>query len=110
MLERWLKNSYIKKFWVEHDVLLSEIKDNLISDEWINYYIVEHGSPIGFVQFYETNKTSVGVFNPLAIESVAIDFMIGEESFLNKGLGHLIVEEIVGMIKSIGKYKYNMAL
>ena len=106
LLERWLKNSYIKKVWVEHDVLLSEIKDNLISDEWINYYIVEHGSPIGFVQFYETNKSPVGVFNPLAIESVAIDFMIGEESFLNKGLGHLIVEEIVGMIKSIGKYKY----
>ena len=79
LLGRWLKNSYIKKFWVEHEELISYVKDNLFYNEWINYYIVEHGKPIGFVQFYETYKSPVGSFNPLNSESVAIDFMIGEE-------------------------------
>jgi len=106
LLGNWLKKSYVKKFWVEHEILLSDVRDNLTCSDWINYFIVEHGQPIGFVQYFETYISPVGSFNPSVSESVGIDFMIGEESFLNKGLGFLIVEELVEMIKAIGKYKY----
>lgn len=109
MLTKWLEKGYIKNFWGDPQEWIAEIKENFLYCDWIHYYIVEYGQPIGFVQYYETSKAPFGTMKASQIENVGIDYMIGEESFLNKGFGNLIIMKLIEQIKALGKYKYIIA-
>jgi GNAT superfamily N-acetyltransferase len=62
--------------------------------------------PIGFLQYYETDKAPQGEWSDEPIGTVGIDYLIGEEEFLGKGYGSKIVCLLVDFIKSKNEYDY----
>lgn len=103
LLRVWFAQDYIQKHWGDHTVWLKEITENLNAD-WIKYFIVECPHPIGFLQYYETDKAPLSDWSQEPIGTVGIDYLIGDIEYLGKGYGSKIVRTFVDTIKSINEY------
>jgi len=87
---RWLQKPHVKEWWNDGDDTIEKVTDHYSKeDDLVSRYILQSESlePIGYFQFY---IESAGV--------VGIDQFIGEESFLNKGVGTEAVKMFVEMI------------
>lgn len=104
----WLEQDYIRNFWGDPQDWIKEISEN-ISADWVKYFIVEHNTPIGFLQYYETDKAPQGEWSDEPIGTVGIDYLIGEKEYLGKGYGSKIVHLLVELIKSKKEYDYIVA-
>ena len=105
LVEAWLNKEHVKKWYeIPHmgitiDDWMHEINERNGEFHWLTYLIVLWQSqPIGLCQYYkcEDSDEDFGAL-PLA-GSYGIDYLIGEESYLRKGLGkemiNLLVEKI----------------
>ncbi len=108
ILEGWLAQDFIQKFWGEPLIWLTEINEN-ISAQWIKYFIVESDVPIGFLQYYETEKAPQGAWSAEPIGTVGIDYLIGNIAYLGKGNGSSIVGLLVDFIKAKNEFDYIIA-
>jgi RimJ/RimL family protein N-acetyltransferase len=70
---------------------------------------VEEIIPIGFFQYYDTDKAPLGEWSNEPTGTAGIDFLIGEEIFLNKGYGVKLLKIIIEEIKLKGFHKYIIA-
>ncbi len=104
----WLEQDYIQKFWGNPQDWIKEISEN-ISTDWVKYLILECDTPIGFLQYYETDKAPQGEWSDEPIGTVGIDYLIGNIEFLGKGYGSKIVHLLVDFIKSKNEYDYIVA-
>ncbi|HAY71532.1 MAG TPA: hypothetical protein DCX89_06550 [Saprospirales bacterium] len=104
----WLAQDYIQKHWGDPTVWLKEITENLSAD-WIKYFIVECTHPIGFLQYYETDKAPLGDWSQEPIGTVGMDYLIGDKEYLGKGYGSKIVRTFVDTITSINEYDHIIA-
>lgn len=104
----WLEQDYIRKFWGDPQDWIKEIAE-YISADWIKYFIVECNTPIGFLQYYETDKAPHGEWSNEPIGTVGIDYLIGDIEYLGKGYGSKIVCLLIDVIKSKNKYDYIVA-
>lgn len=109
LLGEWLYKGFVRDYFGEPDEWLREISLNLNDSTWVQYYIVEDMIPIGFFQYYDTDKAPKGDWSNEPAGTAGIDFLIGEESFLNKGYGSKIIKNIVSEIKLKGKHKVIIA-
>jgi len=109
VLRNWLSKGYIRDYFGEPDIWLQEINLNLCDSSWIHYYIAEEMIPIGFFQYYDTDKAPIGEWSNEPTGTAGIDFLIGEESFLNKGYGVELLKIIIDEIKLKGYYKFIIA-
>lgn len=110
ILTKWLNNNYVRDFFGEPNDWICEITENLNNSDWIHYYIVEQQDiPFGFFQYYETDKAPKGVWSNEPAGTVEIDFLIGEKSFLKKGLGSQLILLIINEIMSKDKYNFIVA-
>ena len=104
ILKVWLEQDHIQKFWGDPQIWMKEIAEN-IRAEWVNYFIVEcDGTPIGFLQYYETDKAPQGDWSVEPIGTVGIDYLIGDTAYLGKGYGSKIVRLLIDFIKSKNAY------
>ena len=104
----WLAQDYIRKFWGDPQDWIKEISEN-ISADWVKYFIVECNEPIGFLQYYETDKAPQGEWSAEPIGTVGIDYLIGDIEYLGKGYGSKIIRLLTGLIKSKNVYDYIVA-
>ncbi len=104
----WLNKNHIRNFFGNPDEWINEINENIGSD-WIHYYIVETSHPVGFVQYYETDKAPQGDWTSEPAGTVGIDYLIGDEGLLGKGHGREIIGLLIDEIKSRKKYNYVIA-
>ncbi len=104
----WLAQDYIRKFWGDPQDWIKEISEN-ISDDWVKYFIVECDTPIGFLQYYETDKAPQGEWSNEPIGTVGIDYLIGDIEYLGKEYGSKTVRLLVDFIKSKNEYDYIVA-
>lgn len=104
----WLEQDYIRNFWGDPQDWIKEISEN-ISADWVKYFIVEYNTPIGFLQYYETDKAPQGEWSDEPIGTVGIDYLIGEKEYLGKGYGSKTVHLLVELIKSKKEYDYIVA-
>lgn len=104
----WLAQDYIQKFWGDPQDWIKEISENINAD-WVKYLIVECDVPIGFLQYYETDKAPKGEWSDEPIGTVGIDYFIGDIEYLGKGYGSKIVRLLVDFIKSKNEYDYIVA-
>lgn len=107
-VKKWLYNEHVKKWYdiprlgVSIDDWLYELSEREGEFKWITYLIVEmDGVPIGMCQYYKCSDSVDENFGVLPVRgSYGIDYMIGEETYLGKGLGKemigLLVEKIFG--------------
>lgn len=104
----WLAQDYIRKFWGDPQDWIKEISEN-ISADWVKYFIVECNTPIGFLQYYETDKAPQGEWSNEPIGTIGIDYLIGDIEYLGKGYGSKIVRLLVDFIKSKNEFDYIVA-
>lgn len=108
LMKIWLHQNFIRKFWGDPQVWINEISENLNAD-WVKYFIVESNKPIGFLQYYETDKAPQGDWSGEPVGTVGIDYLIGNIDFLGKGFGNIIVSLFVEYIQSLNKYDFIIA-
>lgn len=104
----WLNKAHIKKYFGDPDEWITEISNNINAD-WIKYFIIEIDSPIGFAQYYETDKAPQGLWSEEPIDTVGIDYLIGDEDILNKGFGTEIIKLLLNELKKRNKYDFVIA-
>ncbi len=108
LVKNWLNKEHVKR-WYEIPHLnitindwMSEINQREDNFKWITYLIATwQKQPIGFCLFYWCSDSDED-FGSLSLENAyGIDYLIGEEDFLNKGLGKnmiaLLVEKIFAL-------------
>lgn len=109
LVEVWLNKDHVKKWYdiphldVSIDDWLSEIKERSGNFSWITYLIATwQNRPIGFCQYYKCLDSVDEDFGTLPLQgSYGIDYLIGEEACLGKGLGKGIVSLLVEKIFSL---------
>lgn len=109
MIEVWLAQDYIQKFWGDPRDWIKEISENIIAD-WVKYFVVEcDTAAIGFLQYYETDKAPQGEWSDEPIGTVGIDYLIGDMEYIGKGYGSKIVRLLIDFIKSKNEYDFIVA-
>jgi RimJ/RimL family protein N-acetyltransferase len=104
----WLNKEHVKKWYeIPHMGVtiadwLHEIMEHNGDFRWITYFIAMYnGSPIGLCQYYKCADSTDEDFGTLTIEgSYGIDYLIGEEAYLGKGLGKGIITLLIDRIFS----------
>ncbi|MBF4695256.1 GNAT family N-acetyltransferase [Fusibacter ferrireducens] len=99
-IEVWLNKDYIKKWYGEPSEWMLEIRNDSGNFDWLNHYIVLYQDmPIGFCQYYDCSKTSAGFeWDSEPQGTFCIDYLIGQDAFLKKGLGSVIVQQLCRLV------------
>ena len=109
LIEIWLNEEHVKR-WYEIPHLgitindwISELKEHKGEFKWITYLIVLwQDRPIGLCLYYKCVDSSDEDFGTLPLTgSYGIDYLIGEKSYLGKGLGKGIITLLVDKIFSL---------
>ena len=108
LVEVWLNKEHVKK-WYEIPRLGLSINDWLYEwrerngeFKWLTHLVVLwQGRPIGLCQYYKCEDSRDEDFGSLPIEGAyGIDYLIGEETCLGKGLGKEMVTSLVDLVFS----------
>jgi len=91
MLE-WLSKEHVKEWWNDGDHTLEKVAHHYgKEDDVARFILVEVGrsteKPIGYFQYYFLPDGSIG-----------IDQFIGEEDYINKGVGEQAIRKFVDLI------------
>lgn len=99
-LEIWLNKEYILKWYHDADEWLDEIKERKGSFKFLNHFIVQKEySPVGFCQYYDCfDAREEWYYADQPGKIFSIDYLIGEEDFLQKGYGKKIVRLLINEI------------
>ena len=104
LFEQWINKDYIKKWYGNLNDWMNEVNNRGNEFKFIKHFIVKlNGKRIGFCQFYDCNDAQEEWYiinKPKEIYS--IDYLIGEEEYLNKGYGKMIVKKLIEKIKTEG--------
>jgi len=108
LMENWLNKEYIKK-WFEVpglcsiDDWLSEIKRRNDEFKWITYFIaLWEERPIGFCLYYKCADAAEDWYGYTPLSGTySIDYLIGEEAYLGKGIGKSMIALLVKKIFSL---------
>ena len=96
LLTEWLGKDYILKWYHDTDDWLREINGRNDEFNWIHHFIVvDEETPIGFCQYYDcydANDMEAWYEVEKRGDTFSIDYLIGNESYLGKGYGKLIVK------------------
>ncbi len=109
MLLEWMEQEDILKFFGDPLEWIAEIKQNLKNPEWIFHFIAITDRPIGFCQFYDTEKAPQGLWSFETEPTAGIDFFIAEEEYRGQGLGRAMLSELLHFIDKTENYKYILA-
>ncbi|HAU0101608.1 TPA: GNAT family N-acetyltransferase [Legionella pneumophila] len=122
LLLKWLETPHVKIWW-DSDVVWTMDKITRKYGSYVNQYKIENGKkksifafiivleeqPIGYVQYYDARDflllTANKAFDLQKI--AAIDFYLGEESVLGKGLGSAALAQFV---RNVVFQKFDAAL
>jgi len=107
LLDKWLHKEYIKK-WFEVpnictiDDWLHEVKNRNGEFKWITYFVaLWNDCPIGFCLYYKCMDAKEDWYKDMSLDGTySIDYLIGEDNYLGKGLGKKMVAKLVEMIFS----------
>lgn len=108
LIEVWLNKAHVKRWYeIPHmgitiDDWMCEIKERNGKFKWLTYLIATwQGQPIGLCQYYKCEDSVDEDFAALPLAgSYGIDYMIGEEDFIGKGLGKGMITLLVKKIFS----------
>lgn len=109
LLFKWCSKPYIYE-WFEQRLLtkqeiINKYRNKINSNQYI--FIIQIDSiPIGYIQYYKFNNDKYISFDDKYKNIYEVDLFIGEEEYLNKGLGKLILDNIFNLLKN----NYNMDL
>ena len=107
VVESWLNSEHVKKFFdvpgvCSIDEWMYEIKNREGDFQFLTHLIAAWDDyPIGFCQYYKCADSDED-WGALPLEGAyCIDYLIGEKSYLGKGLGKEILAKLVERIFSL---------
>jgi RimJ/RimL family protein N-acetyltransferase len=101
LIKQWMQKEYIKKWYSPINDWIYEIEKRDEEYKFIKHFIVKiNSTKIGFCQYYDCYFAKEEWYNiDKPNKTYSIDYLIGNETFLNKGYGKKIVEELVKELK-----------
>jgi len=102
IMKVWLYKDYIHKWYKQPEEWLLEIQNRKEEYSFIHHYIVLRDNvPIGFCQYYSCIDVYEEEYKSFPREGTySIDYLIGEEVFLKKGIGKIIVKRLIEKIRA----------
>ncbi|MCP1109529.1 RimJ/RimL family protein N-acetyltransferase [Lachnospiraceae bacterium PF1-21] len=108
LVEKWLNKEHVKRWYeIPHMGItindwLYEMKERRGEFQWLTHLIATwQGQPIGLCQYYKCEDSGDEDFGTLPLEgSYGIDYLIGEEAYIGKGLGKAMITLLVDTIFS----------
>lgn len=102
LYQKWLYKEHVAKWYHEPLDWICEVQLRNTEYKWINHYIVEYDNQsIGFCQYYEYVNSGECWHGDTEMEGTySIDYLIGEEDYLGKGLGKQIIKRLIDEIKN----------
>lgn len=113
LLVRWLNEPHVQQWWpttqtITIEDVYSKYGPRIDGRERVNCYIVySEKIPFGFIQVYDARLFAregynLDQFTELSFikRLAAIDFFIGERSYLSKGCGALMIQQCIEQIVS----------
>ena len=103
LIEQWLKKEYIRKWYDPIDEWINEIKNRNGEYNFIKHFIVKTNTiKVGFCQYYDCFDAQELWYKIKKQKyTYSIDYLIGEENYLNKGYGkEIIVQPDMENVKS----------
>lgn len=102
LMDVWLNKEYIIKWYENPADWLHEIKERHGAFSFIKHFIVMEGeTPIGFCQYYDCFYAKEYWYTvDKQNDTFSVDYLIGEEAYLNKGYGKTIVALLTDTIKN----------
>jgi len=108
LMESWLNKDHIKK-WYEVPGLcsvedwLTEIKGRKVEYLHITHFIaLWDETPVGFCQYYQCSDVGEDWYGDTPLSGTySIDYLIGEEKYLRRGIGKSIIALLVRVIFSL---------
>ncbi|KTD71883.1 GNAT family N-acetyltransferase [Legionella tucsonensis] len=98
LLCRWFEKPHVLEWWNDH-LAPEQIKKKYrmrIDDDVICPYIAYmNNKPIAFIQYYWASKVGEGWWPNEDANTVGLDQFIGEENYINKGFGTLMMKEFI---------------
>ena len=103
LMEKWINKEYVKKWYGNLSEWIYEIKERNGKYNFIKHFIVKHTNiKIGFCQYYDCFDAKEDWYKiDKQNNTYSIDYLIGEENYLNKGYGKEIIKQLIGKIKKI---------
>lgn len=108
LMEIWLNKEHIKKWYdippvCTVDDWLSEIQNRNDESGFITHFIaLWEETPVGFCQYYKCTDTEEDWYGQTQLSGAySIDYLIGEEDYLGKGIGKSIIALLVKEIFSL---------
>lgn len=105
LVEAWLNKEHVKRWYeiphlgVTIEDWMNEIKERNGEFHWLTYLIVMwQGAPIGLCLYYRCEDSDEDFGTLPLIGTYGIDYLIGEESCLGRGLGKNMVSLLVDKI------------
>ncbi|GCF92582.1 N-acetyltransferase [Enterococcus florum] len=103
LVETWLHKNHVKRWYeIPHmgitiDDWMTEISERNEEFSWLTYLIATwQGQPIGMCQYYRCSDSDEEDFGTLPLAgSYGIDYLIGEETYLAKGFGKKVIDQLV---------------
>jgi len=96
IIKTWLNKEYISKWFSDPEEWLNEINLRNTDFSFIQHFIAIHnGKPIGFCQYYPIDASNEDDYKAyMHTNAYSIDYVIGEEDYLERGFGKLIIQEL----------------
>lgn len=97
---KWLYKDHVVRWFTDTEDWVREVKERTKEYTWIRHYIVEvDGNSIGFCQYYDYSKSKEDYQGTIDINGTySIDYLIGEEDYIQKGYGKQIILELINVI------------
>ena len=98
LLCKWLEKPHVLEWWNDHlssEDLKAKYAKRIGDDVVLPYIVYCDGKPIAFIQYYWASKVGEGWWPNEDAHTVGLDQFIGEEDYLNKGFGTLMLKEFI---------------
>ena len=102
-IEAWLKKDHVRQWFENADAWLDEIKERDEKFNFVKHFVAFYDEkPFGFCQYYACSdvKAEWNTNYPIA-GSYSLDYLIGEEEFLGRGLGKAVINLLIGEVFSL---------
>ena len=93
LIKKWLYTEHVHKWFEQPEEWLYEIKERFGEFSFLNHFIALYKQiPVGFCQYYKCREDD-GEWN--GDGTYSIDYLIGEIDYLRKGLGRIMITELI---------------
>ena len=109
LMHKWCTKRYIYE-WFEQRVLsyeeiVNKYKNKLSNNNQDMYLIYVDNTPIGYTQIYKYDDKEYDIIKNKNVYE--FDIFIGEEDYLSKGIGSIIIDVLKDKIYSDNRYDRN---